>query len=183
MAIECEAKLKVDDLRLIRERLRELGGVDEGTVMERNWVLDRPDESLYRRDILLRVRNNGEVGGILTVKGKVESGAFKSREEVESMVDSTEDLLRQLKMVGFEVKWIYEKRRNTWLWRDCVLALDLCPEIGSFMEIEGEEKQIRAVAQALGLNPDNHIQENYLALWKAHLKQRGEGHRDMVFSE
>lgn len=181
MAIECEAKLKVDDLDGLRAKLRHFGGVDEGEVLERNWVLDRPDNGLYANGILLRVRNNGEVGGVLTVKHSVEGGEFKCKEEVESMVDSTEDLLRQLEIVGFRTKWIYEKRRATWLWRDCVIALDNCPELGCFVEIEGEPDRIREVAAALGLDAEQHICDSYLALWRAHLQRRGEGPRHMVF--
>lgn len=181
MAIECEAKLKVDDLDGIRARLRHFGGVDEGEVLERNWVLDRPEDGLYKAGILLRVRNTGGVGGVLTVKHNVLGGEFKCREEVESMVDSTEDLLRQLEIVGFRVKWIYEKYRATWLWRDCVIALDDCPELGCFVEIEGNPDRIREVAAALGLDAEKYIDDSYLSLWRAYLRQRGEEPRHMVF--
>lgn len=181
MAIECEAKIKVGDMEPIRARLRHFGAVDEGEALERNWVLDRPDNGLYAKGILLRVRNTGEVGGVLTVKHHVDGGEFKSREEVESMVDSTEDLLRQLEIVGFRVKWIYEKKRWTWLWRDCVIALDVCPEIGDFIEIEGEPERIREVAAALGLDAADHIDANYLSIWQDYLKERGDEPRHMVF--
>lgn len=182
MAKEIEAKIRVADLAPYRRKLQELGAVDEGACLERNWVLDNADGSLYQRDVLLRVRNVGGVGGILTVKHRTAGEAFKTREEVESMVDSTEDLLRQLEIVGFQAKWIYEKYRSTWLWLDCVLALDACPEIGSFIEIEGQPTNIREVAGLLGLDPEAHLDDNYLELWRKHLESRGEGPRHMVFT-
>jgi Adenylate cyclase, class 2 (thermophilic) len=181
MATECEAKIHVDDFDEIRSRLEKLGGVHEGEVLERNWVLDRPDNTLFGEGTLLRVRNTGGPGGVLTVKRKSEGGEFKTREEVESMVDSTDDLLRQLEMVGFGIQWIYEKFRDTWIWQDCILALDECPEMGCFVEIEGTPDTIRAAARDLGLDPAKHIDESYLDLWRNHLRARGESPRHMVF--
>lgn len=183
MAKECEAKLKVSDLGSIRKRLESLGAANEGGGLERNWVLDRPDGSLRDNSVLLRVRNLGSIDGVLTVKRPVKGGGeFKTREEIECMVDSTDDMLRQLKAIGFRVAWIYEKRRQNWLWRDCVLSLDECPEMGTFIEIEGTPDKIREVAKELGLDVKNHIEDNYLGLWQKHLDSLGQARRDMVFS-
>lgn len=181
MARECEAKLKVADLRTIRRKLAELGAADEGECMERNWVFDRPDGALRKQGVLLRLRSMGDPGGIVTVKHRVEDGAFKTREEVETMIDSTDDFLRQMEIVGFAVAWIYEKVRNTWLFHDCVLALDECPEIGTFVEIEGDPEKISETARLLDLNPDDHIDDNYLGLWQKHLQAKGENPRHMLF--
>ncbi len=181
MAIECEAKLKVDDLDGVRARLKTLGGVHEGAAFERNWVLDREDGALFRGGVLLRVRNTGGKGGVLTVKRKCGAGEFKTREEVESRVDSADDLLRQLGLLGYRVAWIYEKYRDVWRWGECVLALDECPEIGRFVEIEGAPEAIRAAAAALGLDCGAHLAGSYLELWREHLRARGEDDRHMVF--
>ena len=182
MAREIEAKIKVEDLGVIAKRLEGLGAVNEGDCLERNWVLDYPDGRLAAEGVLLRVRNLGGVGGVLTVKHRVEGGVFKTREEVESMVDSTDDVLRQFEILGYGIRWIYEKFRATWLWHDCVLALDEMPEIGSYVEIEGDPERIREVAVQLGLDPASHINDNYLGLWQKHLAARGEGPRHMVFA-
>ncbi len=183
MALECEAKLKVSDLERIRIRLDKLGAANEGECLERNWVLDDAGGDLRRRGVLLRVRNVGGEDGILTVKLPITGGEFKSREEIETMADSTADLLRQLEVLGFRPVWRYEKYRQTWLWRDCVLALDECPEMGYFVEIEGAPDHIRDVAADLGLDAGQHIQDNYLGLWQKHLEAKGQPLRDMVFSE
>lgn len=182
MGMEVEAKIRVRSLAPYRDKLKDMGAAHEGACLERNWVLDRPDDALMREGSLLRVRNVGGVGGILTVKRRIDGGLYKTREEIESMVDSTEDLLRQLELIGFQIKWIYEKFRSTWLWRDCVLALDECPEIGSFIEIEGQPERIGETARLLGLDPDSHLDENYLTLWRRHLQERGEKPRHMTFS-
>ena len=181
MATETEAKIKVSDLGVVAARLHVLGATDEGAVFERNWVLDRPDGEIMKAGALLRVRNTGGPGGVLTVKHRTAGGEFKTREEVETRVDSCELLLRQLETLGFRVGWIYEKRRATWLWRDCVVTLDECPEMGGFVEIEGEAEAIRRAAADIGLDPDSHIDDNYLGVWMKYLAARGEAPRDMVF--
>lgn len=182
MAREIEAKIRVPDLTAIHARLLGLGASDEGVVFERNWIFDDANNSLAGRGVLLRVRSHGGAGGILTVKHRVDGGAFKTREEVESMFDSTDDLLRQLEMLGYHIGWIYEKRRRTMLWRDCVFALDECPEIGSFVEIEGNEDSIRDACGKVGLDPESHIDDNYLGLWRKHLEANGEQPRHMTFA-
>ncbi len=182
MGMEIEAKIKVADLRPIADTLRRLGAVDEGTVLERNWVLDSDDDRLKGWDVLLRIRDTGGDFAVLTVKRRGGGGEFKTREEVESRVDSAEVLLRQFEMIGFRTAWIYEKRRSTWQWRDCEVVLDKLPELGCFVEIEGDPENIRRVAVDIGLNPDDHIYDNYLGLWQKHLTARGECERHMVFA-
>ena len=182
MGMEIEAKIKVNSLKEIGARLRKLGATDEGPARERNYVLDDASGSLLGRGLLLRVRNHGDAYAVLTIKQPTEGGAFKAREEIETNVDSTANLLRQMEILGFRVNRIYEKYRHTWLWRNCVIALDECPEIGSFVEIEGDPDDIRAVCMDLGLDSQAHISDNYLTLWDKHLDERGECRRDMVFA-
>ncbi|MDR0363309.1 MAG: class IV adenylate cyclase [Planctomycetota bacterium] len=181
MAMETEAKIRMDDLVELAGRLFELGAVREGECLERNWVLDDETGSLEKRGLLLRVRSLGDVGGIFTVKRPAEAGRFKTREEMESMVDSTSDFLSQLHMLGYHVSWIYEKRRQTWQWKGCVLSLDECPEMGSFIEIEGSADKIIETCVDLGLDSKNHLDDNYLGLWQKYLAGRGEAKRNMLF--
>lgn len=184
MAKEIEAKIKIDNIVDLRGRLNALGASLEGSANEKNWVFDDESGSLAGMGFLLRVRNLGDVACVLTVKRPTGGGeGFKAREEVETVVDSTRDLLKQLEMLGYSVRWIYEKRRQTWLWRECVISLDECPKIGNYIEIEGLPEIIRRVCQDLGLNPDDHIEDNYLTLWQKHLAARGEPDRNMVFSQ
>lgn len=183
MARETEAKLPVADLSAIHARLLALGARDAGQAFERNRVFDDAGGTLEARGILLRIRTHGaERGGILTVKHLVRGGAFKTREEIESAVDSADTLIQQFAILGYHVAWIYEKRRRTLLWRDCVFALDECPEIGFFVEVEGAGHNIRAACEAAGLDPESHLADSYLALWKKHLAALGDAPRDMIFA-
>lgn len=178
---ECEAKLRTVDLEFVRRRLRSVGAQYCGERLERNWVFDDADGSLKKRKTLLRVRNNGERGGIVTTKRPVKGGEFKTREETETRVDCTQAAISQFRALGYQVAWIYEKHRQTWLWRQCEVALDRCPEIGCFVEIEGKPGNIRRVCEDIGLDARDHIPDNYLSLWKKHLKASGGPKRHMIF--
>lgn len=182
MAREIEAKIKVADLRPLRLRLGGLGAAREGAYRERNWVLDDGGETLRQGGRLFRVRSLGGAGGIVTVKVPAPGRGFKTREELETMVDSAEGFLGQMRLLGYRVRWIYDKRREAWTWRGAAIALDSLPEMGAFVEIEGEEGVIRDACSRLGLDPADHIDDSYLGLWEKYLARRGEPKRDMVFA-
>ena len=179
--LEIETKFAVPDLDAVRGRLAGAGAVRIGGGLERNWILDDAEGSLFRRRILFRLRDEGERGSVLTVKKPAREGKFKTREEVNAAVESVGKLLAQMEMLGYRTKWRYEKRRETWRWLDCLVCLDECPEIGAFVEIEGEPPAIRAAAAGLGLDLESHIDDNYLDLWQNHLDALGQPRRDMGF--
>ncbi|MDR1520528.1 MAG: class IV adenylate cyclase [Planctomycetota bacterium] len=181
MPLEIETKFKIADPAAIRRRLLALGAERIGGGLERNWVLDDAGGGLRRRRHLLRVRDGGAGGGLLTVKGPEMGGEFKTREEVNSRIGSIPDFLRQMEMLGFKPAWIYEKRRESWRWRGCAVELDECPEIGCFVEIEGGPDLIKAVAADLGLDPDSRLNDNYFDIWLRHLAASRQPGRDMVF--
>lgn len=183
MTLEIETKFQVSGLDAVRDRLAAVGAVRIGGGLERNWVLDDAKGSLFRRRILLRLRDDGERGSVLTVKGPARAGKFKTREEVNAAVESIGKLLGQMEMLGYRTKWRYEKRRESWRWLDCLVCLDECPEIGFFVEIEGQPTVIPAAAEGLGLDPERHINDNYLDLWQNHLNALGQPRRDMVFGD
>lgn len=179
--MEIEAKIKVPELDSYRARLQSLGGTPHGQVRERNQVLDDKTSTLRAAGKLLRVRSTGGDDCVLTVKAPAQSGEFKTREEIETVVASRDNLLRQLSFLGYETAWIYEKDRDSWTYGGCEIALDTLPEIGCFIEIEGTPEAIRRVCAYLNLDPKSHIDDNYLGLWQKHLAARGEAQRDMIF--
>lgn len=181
MALECEMKIKISDIRKIQNRLERIGAYSEGCSLEKNWILDTSGGKNRGNGIVLRIRNNGGTGGVLTVKRPAKGGPFKTREELETRVECTETLLTQFKDIGYAVVWAYEKYRQTWHWRDCKIMLDECPEIGCFIEIEGTPDTIRKTAAQLGLDPAMHISGGYRKLWRKHLNRLGQKKRHMLF--
>ena len=50
MPVEIEAKMKVDDLSVVRERLKQAGAEHDGAVLETNVFFDTDDRSLLAAD-------------------------------------------------------------------------------------------------------------------------------------
>ncbi|MDR1536248.1 MAG: class IV adenylate cyclase [Planctomycetota bacterium] len=183
MPLEIETKFKVLRLDPFRRRLEALGADFAGTVREKNWILDGDKDWLRRRGVLFRLRDVGN-GGVLTVKGppKDERSGFKTREEINCRVDSVPAFLLQMEMLEYWPIWIYEKIRESWKWRDCSVELDEFPEIGFFIEIEGDPGRIPAAALDLGLDPESRINETYFNIWVKYLDESRQPFRDMVFA-
>ena len=97
---------------------------------------------------MLRVRiENGK--SRLTFKGPVQPGIMKVREELETVVGDGDVLLRVLEELGLHVWFRYEKYREEFAHEDVIVAIDETP-VGVFVEIEGSEPGIAAMAEALG---------------------------------
>ncbi|MFQ5494473.1 MAG: class IV adenylate cyclase [Phycisphaerae bacterium] len=179
MALEIEAKLRVASHEPVRQRLRDAGAVFLVSVTERNDIFDRPDGSLRRAGFGLRVRSTTDVQtretrAWLTVKGPVQPGAVKSREELETGVGDATMTSRLLGTLGFTCVLRYAKRRESWRLNDCRVELDEPPYLGLFVEIEGpDEPAIASVRRQLGLSDATHVPESYVALLVSYCRQHG----------
>ena len=96
----------------------------------------------------LRVRSEGGKA-LLTFKGPVLPGVVKVREEYETVVADGAALQTILEELGMHVWFRYEKYREEFTADDIVIAVDETP-VGVFVEIEGGEDAIHAMARALG---------------------------------
>lgn len=170
MPIELEAKMKVADLGAVRQRL-ELGGAQrQGYVLEENIFFDTADRRLLAQDSGLRLRDEvdmetGRRLARLTHKGPRRAGAIKSRPESEVIVADAARMARVLEALGYRRFLHFQKKRESWLWRDCEVELDELPVIGTFVEIEGpNEPSIMQVRTALRLEDQKLIQTGYAAL-------------------
>src|SRR5580700_7903505 len=87
MGTEIEAKVKVADFAVVREKLRSLDAVRRGSELEINNFFDALDHRLQKQDRGLRIRvatdESGKSTCIVTMKGPLQKGRFKSREEIE----------------------------------------------------------------------------------------------------
>ena len=183
MHIERECKIRVRDQDALKARLESRDALSLGRVYERNWVFDTAEHELHARQVLLRLRSaDNEKGGTLTVKCPAPHSQFKTREEIEVQVGSMSGAKTLLAALGYEPKWYYEKYREYWRYRGCVIALDQLPEIGTFIEVEGPaDHAIRLVLEDLELDPEEHIDLNYLGLFEQFCQSKGEPMRDMRF--
>ncbi len=184
MAYERECKIPVEDHAPLEARLSKLHAERVGRHHEQNWVLDTPRQDLYAKKMLLRLRRLDDASaGLLTVKRPAPSAAFKVYEELEVDVDDAARARAMLAALGYEEQRYYEKMRTLWRHGGCLVALDRLPELGAFVEVEGpDDPAIRRVLIDLGLDPADHVPENYLTLFAQHCAANDRPAGDMRFA-
>lgn len=180
VTLEREVKLRFDSVEQAREAVIATGATPlHGRRLQEDSLLDTEDEQLRRRRCVLRVRiENGK--SRLTFKGPVQPSAMKVREEVETVVGDGEILLRVFEEIGLHVWFRYEKYREEYAHEDVIVAIDETP-VGVFVEIEGGESGIAAMAAALGRTPDDYVVDSYRALFLQHRERSGLTGPDMLF--
>jgi len=181
MAQEIEVKFPLRDRGELIRKLQDIGGSRlYAETFEDNIVLDRRGE-LRTKGALLRVRKFGKYS-LITYKGPMSiDGGIKSREEVQTGVESFELAIELLDSLGFKPVFRYQKFREVWRLRDVEIVLDRTP-IGEYFEIEGPMETIRTVASQLGMNMDQAIRSTYADLYRQARRTRSDLPENMVFS-
>jgi adenylate cyclase, class 2 len=149
--------------------------------LQEDAMFDTLDESLRRQGSALRIRT--ESGrSLLTLKGPVQPGPMKLREEHETVVGDGDVLRQVLQNLGLQIWFRYQKYREEFAAEDVTIAIDETP-IGTFLEIEGGEAAILQMTRALGRTPDDFILDSYRNLFLVHRELFGLDGNDMVFAE
>jgi adenylate cyclase class 2 len=180
--LEREIKLRFESAEEARAAIVATGATPLlGRRLQEDSLLDTEDEQLRRRRCVLRVRvENGK--SRLTFKGPVQPSTMKVRDEFETVVGDGSVLLRVLEELGLHVWFRYEKYREEFAHEDVIVAVDETP-VGTFVEIEGGEQGITAMADALGRSPADYILDSYRGLFLQHREAMGLSGVDMVFAE
>lgn len=180
MPQEIEVKFALRDRNALLRKLDEIGAQRlYPETFEDNIVLDRRGE-LRTRGSLLRVRKFGKYS-IATYKGPMSiEGGVKSREEVQTGIESFELAIQLFDALGFKPVFRYQKFREVWRLRDVEVVLDRTP-IGDYFEIEGPIDTIRAIAAELGMNMDQAIRHSYADLYRQARRTRSDLGEHMVF--
>src|SRR5436309_9894389 len=180
MSTEIEVKFPLRDRLELTRKLHDLGGQRlYPETFEDNIVLDRRGE-LRTRGSLLRVRKFGRYS-LATFKGPMSiEGGVKTREEVQTGVESFELAIQLFDSLGYKPVFRYQKYREVWRVRDVEVVLDRTP-IGDYFEIEGAMDVIRAVATELGMNIDQGLRQSYADLYRQARRTRADLPENMVF--
>jgi adenylate cyclase class 2 len=105
---------------------------------------------------------------------------MKVRDEYETVIGDGEVVQRVLEEVGLHVWFRYEKYREEYSHEDVTVAIDETP-VGVFVEIEGSEQGITAMAEGLGRGPGDYVLDSYRGLFLKHRDALGLTGTDMVF--
>jgi adenylate cyclase class 2 len=180
--MEREIKLLFRDAAEAKAAILAAGATPlRGRRLQEDCLLDTPDEQLRRRRCVLRVRM--ECGKtLLTFKGPVQASPMKLREELETVVGDGMLFLRVLEELGFRIWFRYQKYREEFAHEDVTVAIDETP-VGTFVEIEGSERGIEAMAGALARKPADYLLDSYRGLFVKHCERHGLPVTDMLFTE
>ena len=180
MAQEIEVKFPLRDRNELVRKLHEIGAQRlYPETFEDNIVLDRRGD-LKTKGSLLRVRKFGKYS-IATYKGPMSiDGGVKSREELQTGVESFELAIQLFDALGFKPVFRYQKFREVWRLREVEVVLDRTP-IGDYFEIEGPMETIRSIAAELGMNMDQAIRQTYADLYRQARRTRSDLGENMVF--
>lgn len=173
MGTEIEKKYRLTPAQrgALSDRLRQVGAVFRGTEFEENTLYAGGNLDPHRQ--VLRLRRTGDAA-ILAYKERIESqSAIKHQREDETRVEDAAALDAILEALGFRPALVYEKRRATWHVRQAVVVLDELP-FGFFVEIEGEERDIKEVESLLELADAEAEMATYPELAERHGEHRGE---------
>jgi len=178
--VEREVKLSFDSADAAREAIIAAGSQPLlGRRLQEDALLDSADNALRDRGCALRVRmENGK--SRITFKGPIQESTMKLRDEFETVVGDGVMLLRVFEELGFRVWFRYEKYREEFSHEDVIVAIDETP-VGVFVEIEGSESGIGAMAAALGRTPKDYILDSYRGLFLQRREAAGLAGADMVF--
>lgn len=142
---------------------------------EKNVMYDNLGKSIYPDDARLRVRTKGEDGAkVFTYKKPLppENGAKREIEYEIKFDDSSEQIEKILEAVYFEPKSSYERYRTEWVIGNVHVTLDEYP-FGDFVEIEGEQSLIEAIAEDLGFKLEDGLTKPADTLFQEWRKERG----------
>ena len=178
--VEREIKLRFGSVEEAREAVLATGATPLlGRRLQEDSLLDTDDETLRRKRCVLRVRvENGK--SRVTFKGPVQASAMKLRDEYETVVGDGSVLLHVFEELGLHVWFRYEKYREEFAHEDVIVAIDETP-VGVFVEIEGGEQGISAMADALGRGPDQYLLDSYRGLFLKLREEFALSGTDMVF--
>jgi adenylate cyclase class 2 len=178
---EIEIKFRVESLRALNQRLRELGfRLLTPRTHEMNTIYDLPQHRLRKRGELLRLREYGSKW-TLTHKAKGRTGRHKIRVENETRVADGVRMDIILRALGFVPTFRYEKFRAEWSDGRGHVVVDQTP-IGNFGEIEGHPRWIDQTARHLRVSRDNYITATYSELFLRWKKQTKSPANEMTFS-
>jgi len=181
LSIETEVKVKIDDAEDFCRSLEVLQPrFVSGRHFEDNHLLDFPDGRLRSQQCLVRVRFAAG-RSYLTFKGPPSAkGIFKTREELETALEDGAVACRIFEQLGLSLWFRYQKYRREYQVDEVMVAVDETPA-GNYVEFEGAEDRIHALARKMGINPSKFMKSSYYSLYLEHCRNLGVTPGHMVF--
>jgi adenylate cyclase class 2 len=179
--LEIEVKFYLADLEGMRNKILKLGAESKGRLFETNIRYEDKNNSLVKKKLLLRLRQDEKTRFTLKSRPPVKSKEYKIVTELEVEVSDFATMSQILQTLGFHPEQKYETWRETIVLDQTLFCLDSMP-YGDFLEIEGQEKDIRYSASRLGLDWRKRILFNYLEIFEIIRKNLNLEFKDITFN-
>jgi predicted adenylyl cyclase CyaB len=152
MKTEIEIRSIVPDPANVIASAQTIGFELSHPIEQHDIMFDRPDGKMFRSGSKIRIRREGQVAE-LTYKGLFQGDFAASRRaelNVPIPAKEIEAMSQFLEALGFPVLFQVKKLRTQLTRGTTKITLDEWPIIGCLVEIEGEESEIRRVAEQIG---------------------------------
>ncbi len=179
--LEIEVKFYLANVGLMRNSIIELGADCMGRIFETNVCFEDINKSLIKKKYLLRLRKDTRTRLTFKSEPDIKDKNFKVLKELEVEVSDFSTMCLILESLGFHKEQIYEKWRETFVLNGTTFCIDTMP-YGDFLEIEGEKKDIKNFARSIGLQWENRILLNYLAIYDIIKRKLNLSFSDITFS-
>lgn len=172
---EIELKSIVPDEAACVHRLQSAGAecTFVGRLQDRRY--DTPDRSLWRRDVVLRLRvahDGAAARATLDWKGPaVLEDGYKQRDEESVDVGDPAAMAAILRHLGFEVTREIDREITVFRLPGATIRFERYPRMDVLVEVEGAPAAIERAIVVLGLPRDGFTPER-LVDWVAHYEQR-----------
>ena len=178
--LEIEVKFYLVDINSMQVALAQLGAKSTGRVFEQNIRYEDDGHNLIKKGSLLRLRQDKKA--LLTFKSKPPKASreLKIFHELEVEVSDFKTMNQILTNAGLKPVQRYEKWRETMMLGQTAFFLDTMP-YGAFLEIEGQEADIRHFAAKLNLEWRRRIIFNYLEIFEKLREKRNLTFTDLTF--
>ncbi|MBN1688265.1 MAG: class IV adenylate cyclase [Candidatus Omnitrophica bacterium] len=162
---EIEQKFKIEGPSAFRKKLKKLKAKKIRSGIERDRFFDFKN-ALRCRGCILRLRQKGDLEGLLTFKGPRFPGRFKKRLEAEVGISEIRMAERLLRLAGFRPVTGYAKKREEYRIGKTLVTLDYLRGPGWFLEIEGSRSGITEIRRKLGVSERQLEERSYLQIAK-----------------
>ena len=177
--IQKQVKFQIEDFDAISKKLIELEAVFIGGFFEKTIRYDTDDHRLFDRGIFIRTKSG--LRNVLTLKEKTSENdnALLERYTTEIEIDDIEKMEYMLSRIGFTNKVIMEKYRLYFKWNHIEISIDELP-FGIYLEIKGDDKEIKKLAKQLGFKNKDMITVTY---WDIYDKIKHENSNHIQFDK
>jgi len=178
--LEQEVKLAFDTVEAARLAVQTAGGrLEVSRRLIEDRFFDTVDQQLRRGGCAFRIRRDG-ARTLLTFKSPGPPGPVKSREEIETFIESPAAVEALLAALDLHQWFRGEKYREEYDLAATTVTVDETP-IGAYVEIEGDPDGIGHVAALLGRSAADYRLESYPSLFFDWCRARGITSSEMVF--